>query len=88
MEAPGKGAPVIPTLILFGLVAGRWWRLSLATAALLWPVLLVTTGVMGLEPGLLGASALALANTAVGVGVHQAVRWAVRGVRRRPASGT
>lgn len=68
---------MIPTLILFGLVAGRWWRWSLAAAALLWPGLLVATDVLPVGPGLLGASGLAVANTAVGVLVHQGVRWMV-----------
>ncbi|MFC0503565.1 hypothetical protein [Micromonospora costi] len=76
---------MIPTLILFGVVAGRWWRLALAVAALLWPVLLVATGAMGVGPELLGAAVLAVANTAVGVLVHQGVRWAVRSVRRSGA---
>jgi hypothetical protein len=79
---------VIPTLILFGLVAGRWWRSSLVAAAVGWPVLLVATGVLGAEPGLLGAAGLALANTAVGVAVHQVVLRTVRMVhasrRARP----
>ena len=64
---------MIPTLILFGLVFGRWWRLSLAAAALAWPVVLVATGVMSVEPGLLVASALAVANTGVGVLIHQGI---------------
>src|SRR6266508_4391883 len=34
---------MIPTLILFGLVFGRWWRLCLTAAALGWPVLLVVS---------------------------------------------
>jgi hypothetical protein len=63
---------VIPTLILFGLVFGRWWRSALAGAALAWPALLVATDVMGVEPGLLGAAALAVANAGVGVLLHQA----------------
>jgi hypothetical protein len=46
---------MIPTLLLFGLIFGRWWRLSLIAAAIGWPLLLVATGVMRLSPGLLGA---------------------------------
>jgi hypothetical protein len=73
---------VIPILIVFGLVFGRWWRLSLVTAALGWPALLVTTDVMGVGAGLLGASGLAIANTGVGVLIHQGVLQAIRRLRR------
>jgi hypothetical protein len=73
---------VIPILILFGLVFGRWWRSSLAVAAVGWPVALVASDVMSVEPGLLGASALAVANTAVGVLVHQGVLRIIRKVQR------
>ncbi|MDG4837070.1 hypothetical protein O7631_11150 [Micromonospora sp. WMMD967] len=69
---------MIPTLILFGLLFGRWWRPSLIAAALGWPILLVADGSMGVGPALLGASALAVVNTAVGVLVHQGIRRAVR----------
>ncbi|MCZ7376492.1 hypothetical protein [Micromonospora sp. WMMC250] len=69
---------MIPTLILFGLLFGRWWRPSLIAAALGWPILLVAGGSTGVGPALLGASALAVANTAVGVLAHQGIRRAVR----------
>jgi hypothetical protein len=72
---------MIPTLILFGLVFGRWWRFSLVAAAVAWPVGLVLTDVMDLEWGLIGAAALAVSNTFVGVLVHQGVLWSVRGAR-------
>ncbi|HEX6328718.1 MAG TPA: hypothetical protein VFZ72_19280 [Jiangellaceae bacterium] len=74
---------MIPTLILFGLVFGRWWRLSLAVAAMGWPATLVAGGVMELEVGLVGAAGLAILNTGVGVLVHHAVRRAVRSMRTR-----
>jgi hypothetical protein len=77
---------VIPTLILFGLVFGRWWRLSLAAAAVGWPVLLVATDVMDVEVGLLGAAGLAVINAGVGVLVHQGVLKALRLLRHRHAS--
>lgn len=64
---------MIPTLILFGLVFGRWWRPSLIAAAVGWPVLLITTDVMSVEAGLLGASAIAITNAAVGVLAHQVI---------------
>jgi len=79
---------MIPTMILFGLVLGRWWRLSLVAAALGWPALLVAGGVMDIDVPLLAAAAgLAVANTAAGVLVHQGVLLAVRRCRRRRQAG-
>ena len=69
---------MIPTLLLFGLIFGRWWRLSLIAAAIGWPLLLVATGVMRLSPGLLGAAGLAVINTGIGALVHQAGLRVVR----------
>jgi hypothetical protein len=79
---------MIPTLILFGLVFGRWWRAALAVAAVGWPAVLVAGDVMDLEVGLVGAAALAVLNTGVGVLVHQAVWRAVRSWRDRQRAGT
>jgi hypothetical protein len=59
--------------------------LSLIVAALGWPVLLVANGVMSVEPGLLGASGLAIANAGVGVLIHQGV---LRMIRKRWRSGS
>ena len=73
---------MIPTLILFGLLLGRWWRLSLVTAALGWPAALVATDVISVGPGLLGASGLAIANTGVGVLIHQGLLLTIRNGRR------
>jgi hypothetical protein len=74
---------MIPTLILFGLIFGRWWRLSLAVAAVGWPAVLVAGDVSELEVGLVGAAGLAVLNTGVGVLVHQAVWRAVQRSRDR-----
>jgi hypothetical protein len=73
---------MIPTLILFGLVFGRWWRTALAAAAIGWPVLLVAMGVT--HPGaglLLGAAGLAIINTGAGAAIHQGARRVVRRAR-------
>lgn len=70
---------MIPTLIVLGLVFGRWWRLLLPGVAVGWPVVLILSGAMGFERELLGAIALALANAIVGVVIHQAASWLVRG---------
>jgi hypothetical protein len=74
---------MIPTLILFGILCGRWWRAVLLAAAVGWPLLLLATGSAGLGPGqLVGAAALAVANTALGVLVHRGVWRLVRKARR------
>lgn len=73
---------MIPTVILWGLIFGRWWRATLIGSAIIWPVVLVVDGVMGPGVGLLLAASLAVANAAVGVAVHQAVLWLVRRLRR------
>ena len=74
---------MIPTMILLGLVLGRWWWVAIVTAALGWPILLVVTDVGASGAGLLEAAALAAANAAVGVLVHQGVLHLYRRFRRR-----
>lgn len=74
---------MIPTLILFGLVFGRRWRLSLILAALGWPLLLVVSDVMSIEVGLAGAAGLAVINTGTGVLIHQGGLRATRLLRDR-----
>lgn len=85
---------MIPTMILFGLVFGRWWKSAIGAAAVVWPVVLVSTGVLddsAVAPvsTVAAGAVLGAVNTAVGVGVHQLVLWVVRAVRnraRRPAA--
>lgn len=69
---------MIPVLLVVGLVLGRWWRTTLAVATILWPFLLVVNGVMNVTIELLGAAALAFANSLTGVIVHQGLLWTVR----------
>lgn len=83
-----EGLLVIPTLILFGLAFGRWWRSSIAVAAVGWPALLVATGVMAFGPGLLGAAGLAIANTAIGVLIHQGILRMIRRLRPSGSAGS
>jgi len=77
---------MIPTLILLGLILGRWWRLSLIVAAVGWPLVLVASNVMNVDVGLLGASGLAVLNTGVGVLAHQGTLHVARLLRRHQAS--
>lgn len=81
---------MIPSLILLGLLLGRWWLLPLPVAAVGWPALLVATGATDIGPRLVAASGLALLNTGVGVAIHQGVLRIVRRLRRTtdgPARG-
>src|SRR5258707_5360099 len=83
---------------MFGAVFGRWWRVTLLASALGWPLLLVVTGAMSIEPALLGASALAVLNTGAGVLIHRGILHAGRtlwraagpsiGVRELPSRPT
>lgn len=72
---------MIPTMILFGLVAGRWWRFALIAAAVVWPALLIADGVMGISADLLAAALFGAVNAAVGVAVHRVLLGLVRRVR-------
>jgi hypothetical protein len=74
-------AVVIPTMILFGLLFGRWWKVALVVGTSAWPVLLWAQGVIAAPPEIVGAAALGLVNTAVGVMAHQLVRALVRRAR-------
>jgi hypothetical protein len=65
---------VIPTLILAGLIVGRWWMAAVAAVA--WPIVLVLAVPDGRElDTLVGGALLAIANTLVGVAVHKAAVW-------------
>lgn len=69
---------MIPTLLLVGLVLGRWWRVVIPLATVGWPVLLIVTGVdSGLDFGV-AAGLLAVANVGIGVLLNQVVRRLVR----------
>jgi hypothetical protein len=71
-------------MILFGVLLGRWWKSALVVGAAAWTVLLWTQGLIDTPPEIVGAAALALANTAVGAAAHQLVQALVRRARRRP----
>ncbi len=72
---------MIPTMIMFGLVLGRWWMPTLVLAAVVWPGVLAATGVIGLDLALVGAAVSAVVNAAVGVLVHQGLLWSYLRVR-------
>jgi hypothetical protein len=66
---------VIPTMLVIGLLLGRWAAVPLAGIG--WAVLLLAVGVIGLD-GVPAAFGVAVINAAVGVMVRQIARLAVR----------
>lgn len=75
---------MIPMMIVFGLLAGRWWKPALVVGAVGWVAILLVSDVPGSSQPLiiLGGAILGLASTGVGVAIHQGVLWLVRSVRR------
>lgn len=74
---------MIPTLILFGAVLGRWWRSALVAAALIWPLVLALGGAAPTGRAMIAGSGLAVTNTLVGVLAHQTILRLVRRQRQR-----
>lgn len=72
---------LIPVLVLFGAVAGRWPWAAIAVATVAWPLLLWATSSATFHVG--EAAALAAVNAAVGVVAHQAVLAVLRRLGRR-----
>ncbi|WP_122261405.1 hypothetical protein [Ornithinimicrobium cerasi] len=64
---------MIPTMLLFGLALGRWWKTSLVVGTLGWPLLLWFDNIIESFNAFLGAAGLAAVNTAVGVAIHQSL---------------
>ena len=77
---------MIPTMILFGIILGRWWASTVVFGAIFWPVILLASDAMGVDPGLLATAGLGAANAAVGVLVHQVILWIIRRARERKRS--
>jgi hypothetical protein len=73
---------VIETLIVFGLIFGRWWKTALIVGTISWVVLLIVGGLIETRLVVIAfAALLAFLNTGLGVGIHQAVLYAVRRYR-------
>lgn len=74
---------MIPTLLVVGVVFGKWWRFAMPLATTGWVVALVATGAgSGITFGL-GAGVLALINVTVGVLLFQCARYLFRAARSR-----
>ncbi len=80
---------MIPTVIVLGLILGRWPKFALTVAAVGWPVLLLVAGPLELSADFVGqailAALLASANAGVGILAHQTLLWSVHLVHRRLA---
>lgn len=63
---------MIPTMILFGLLFGRWPKTCLALGVLGWTLTLLVDGTIR-TPQILAAAGVAFVNTLAGVVVHQLV---------------
>jgi hypothetical protein len=73
---------MVPTLILVGLLLGRWWKITPVVAAAVWCTVLLADRTI--SPSGVGAALLVgFLNTAVGVVVHQVARSAVRSLHPR-----
>jgi hypothetical protein len=69
---------MIPTMILFGLVLGRWWRAALVAGTIVWPAIVLADGAINSVVEVFSAAGLGVANAAVGVLLHQAALQAYR----------
>ncbi|RIK16663.1 MAG: hypothetical protein DCC50_04265 [Acidobacteria bacterium] len=69
---------MVPTLLLFGLVAGRWWKSALLLGCVGWVAIGLQQGFVDTVGSAAAAGAVALGNTAVGVAVHQALLFCWR----------
>jgi len=74
---------VIPTLILVGLVFGRWWRITIPAAVVGWVALLMVDQIGSGFSFAIEAGLLAVANTVVGVLLLQGGRALVSLVAKR-----
>ena len=79
---------MVPTMLLVGLVFGRWWRVTIPVGTLVWVVLLVATGTGSGLPFVLGGAAFGAANVIVGVLAYQVIAWLAHVIVQtlRPAS--
>lgn len=65
---------MIPTVLIAGLLIGRWWFVPLAAVG--WCVLLFLDGDVEGVSGYLGGAALGAVNAVVAVGIRQLIsRW-------------
>jgi hypothetical protein len=69
---------MIPTLLLAGILFGRWWRVSIPVGSIGWAILLASTGVVSGLGGFVSAALFAFVNVTIGVLVFQGTRSTFR----------
>jgi hypothetical protein len=74
---------LIPTLLLAGILFGKWWRVSIPVGSIGWAILLASTGVVSGPGGVASAALFAFVNVTVGVLVFQGARSAIRAIPHR-----
>lgn len=74
---------MIPTLLLAGLVSGKWWRISIPAATIGWALLLLVDGTVSDLTDFAGAAWFGFINVTVGVLVFQGVRFAFRSLSKQ-----
>ena len=72
---------MIPTLLLVGLILGRWWRVVIPATTIGWVALLVTTGVGSGPNFAVSAAVFGFANVCVGVLMFQGLRLLLHAAR-------
>jgi len=75
---------VIPTLLIAGLVLGRWWKSTIVLATMTWCLILLAAGTIDVRQ-LGGTALLACLNVSAGVLVHQVIRTVVN-IARTPGT--
>jgi hypothetical protein len=73
---------MIPTMLLYGLILGRWWKTCLVVGSLCWPLFLWLENIIDTHNEFLGATGLAALNTAVGVALHQSLLRLLKWLRK------
>lgn len=78
---------MIPTLLVFGLLFGRWWKTALLVGTIGWVILLwASQGQEIAAHELFLGAPFAFVNTAVGVAAHQALRLLWHALRPAPTN--
>ena len=72
---------MIPTMIAFGVIFGRWWKVALVVGAIAWPLVLIDGSLDSTPSAFAAAAGLGLVNTAVGVSLLAVGAWIYRHVR-------
>ena len=72
---------MIPTMLVVGLVLGRWWWATIPLGTIAWVVATIATGAVSTFGGALGAAAFGAVNVAVGALLYQALALLIRRVR-------